>query len=213
MPVKVLGRLYRGKFLAYLAEAYRSGELRLTATLGHLTDPECFAALVREMRRKSWLVYAKPPVAGPHSVLGYLARYTHRVAISNSRLVSFSGDVVRFGYTDRAGGGQERVMELEATEFLRRFLLHVLPRGFVRIRHYGLLANPCRRDNVELCRSLISKLGIAQGGTEHSAVNATGLVASITGCPRCGIGTMLTVATLRPGSIHPVPVLPRGDSS
>jgi hypothetical protein len=213
LPVKVLGRLYRGKFLDYLGQAYRDGELRLTATQRHLKDPQRFATLLRELRRKKWVVYAKPPAAGPESVLGYLARYTHRVAIANSRLVSFEQGVVRFGYKDRAAGGQERILELDAREFIRRFLLHVLPSGFVRIRHYGLLANAHRRGNLELCRSLIGEPVRQQTDSQTDTVKVPRLPASTKCCPRCGVGTMITIAILRPGQVHAVLASASMDSS
>jgi len=216
LSVRVLGRLYRGKFLDYLGQAYRGGELRLTATLGHLRDPQRFAALLRELRRKKWVVYAKPPAAGPEAVLGYLARYTHRVAIANSRLVSLAEGAVRFRYKDRTVGGQERILELDAREFLRRFLLHVLPGGFVRIRHYGLLANAHRRDNVELCRSLIGKPVMEQTDLQTGACEPIALPrlpSSTKCCPRCGVGTMITIAILRPGHLHAVYASASMDSS
>jgi len=218
LSVKVLGSLYRGKFLAYLAQAHRRGELHLSATLEHLLDRQQFASLLGRLRRKPWVVYAKPPAAGPECVLGYLARYTHRVAIANSRLLSLKDGVVRFGYKDYAAGGRHRTMDLQAAEFVRRFLLHVLPRGFVRIRHYGLLANASRRDNIELCRSLLGqpapqhndpRSGTAQIATVPGKRAST----TTTDCPRCGEGTMITVAILRPGLVHPFIVLPPMDSS
>ncbi len=213
LSVKVLGRLYRGKFLDYLGQAYRGGELRLTATLEHLTDPGRFAALLRELRRKKWIVYAKPPAAGPESVLGYLARYTHRVAIANSRLVSFADGAVRFAYKDRTAGGQERILELDTREFLRRFLLHVLPTGFVRLRHYGLLANAHRRDNLELCRSLIGEPVLQETDSQVGAAKVPRVPASTKCCPRCGVGTMITITILRPGQVHAVLASASMDSS
>jgi len=212
LPVKVLGSLYRGKFLAYLAEAYRSGDLHLTETLEHLLDPGQFAALLGELHRKPWVVYAKPPAAGPESVLGYLARYTHRVAIANSRLISLANGVVRFRYRSRSGAGEPSIMQLDAAEFLRRFLLHVLPRGFVRIRHYGLLANVARRDNVELCRSLMPA-----ADAEQSWIQSDPQVASVAACnescPKCSLGRMLRTQTFQPGS-PPTAIAPEpADSS
>lgn len=212
LPVKVLGSLYRGKFLAYLAEAYRSGDLHLTETLEHLLDPGQFAALLGELRRKPWVVYAKPPAAGPESVLGYLARYTHRVAIANSRLVSLEHHVVRFRYKDHAAAGGPRIMQLDAAEFVRRFLLHVLPRGFVRIRHYGLLANVARRDNVELCRSLMPTADAEQSRIPSDCQTASAAACNES-CPKCGVGRMLRTQTFRPGS-PPTAIAPEpADSS
>jgi Putative transposase/Transposase zinc-binding domain len=140
LPVRVLSRVFRGKFLAALRAAYARGELRLggrDARQGRLHFERLLSAAVRS----DWVVYAKPPFGGPEVVLKYLARYTHRAAISNSRLLDLEDGFVRFRYTDYAHGTKKRVMKLSASEFVRRFLLHVLPRGFVRIRHYGLLSN------------------------------------------------------------------------
>ncbi len=211
VPVKVLSRVFRGKFLDYLGRAYRSGELTLTATLEHLTQPERFAALLRELRAKPWVVYSKPPMAGPEHVLKYLARYTHRVAIANSRLVSLEQGRVAFRYKDYAQGNSERILELEALEFLRRFLLHVLPRGFQRIRHYGLLANCCRQQKVALCRSLIAQ-GAVDEQEDGDPVPPQAPLANIR-CPQCGLGVMVTVEMIRSGSIVLASFAPRLDSS
>jgi Putative transposase len=124
----------------------------------HLRDSDHFRALLRNARRQPWVVYSKAPMAGPEQVLKYLARYTHRVAIANSRLISHEDGRVSFRYKDYAHDGEQRILSLDAREFLRRFLLHVLPRGFARIRHYGLLANCCRRDKIAVCRKLIGDL-------------------------------------------------------
>jgi hypothetical protein len=192
LPVTVLSRVFRGKFLDYLAKAHQDGKLSCTNTLTPFADPSAFHRLVADVRRKPWVVYAKAPMAGPEHVLKYLARYTHRVAIANSRLLSLDGGTVRFRYTDYQAGTPS-VMALDAVEFLRRFLLHVLPDRFVRIRHYGLLANRCRRDNVARCRALI------QGGTEHDT--GADRAATVTeehatrSCPLCRVGTMITVDT------------------
>ena len=200
LPVRVLGCLYRGKFLDYLAEAYRSGDLRLVATLEHLLDPAQFAVLLGELRRKPWVVYAKPPAAGPECVLAYLARYTHRVAIANSRLISMADGVVCFRYKDYAGGGQPRIMQLNAAEFARRFLMHVLPRGFVRIRHYGLLANASRRGNVELCRSLMPA-AVAEQSLPRADCQTTSAAPCKEICTKCSVGTMVRIQTFRPGAL------------
>jgi len=211
VPVKVLSRVFRGKFLDYLGRAYRSGELTLTATLEHLAQPDHFGALLRELRAKPWVVYAKPPMAGPEQVLKYLARYTHRVAIANSRLVSLEQGRVAFRYKDYAHGDRERTLELEALEFLRRFLLHVLPRGFQRIRHYGLLANCCRRNKVALCRSLLARGAIGEQ-EDGDPVPPQAPLASIR-CPQCGLGVMVTVEIIRSDSIVLASFAPRLDSS
>jgi len=188
LPVKILSRVFRGKFLDYLGRTYRDGELCLTHSLAQLRKPGRFQALLADVRRKPWVVYAKPPVAGPEQVLAYLARYTHRVAIANSRLVCFKDGQVRFRYKDYAKAGKKRVMTLAATEFLRRFLMHVLPTGFVRIRHYGLLANRCRRGNVARCRELACDASVA-----HQPVADTDTPACRLRCPQCAVGTMVII--------------------
>jgi hypothetical protein len=211
VPVKVLSPVFRGKFLDYLGQAYRSGQLTLTATLEHLNEPDRFAAFLRELRGKPWIVYCKPPMAGPEQVLKYLARYTHRVAIANSRLISLQQGRVAFRYKDYAQGDCERILELEALEFLRRFLLHVLPRGFQRIRHYGLLANCCRSNKVALCRTLIAQGGFGEQ-ENGDPVPPQAPLASIR-CPQCGVGVMVTVEIVRPGAIVLASFAPRLDSS
>jgi len=157
LPVAVLSRLFRGKCLALMKAAFREGRLSFHGQLQALADPEAFFGLLSSLRDKKWIVYSKPPFAGPEVVLKYLARYTHRVAISNSRLVSFEDDKVAFRWKDYSDGDREKTMTLDAEEFIRRFLLHVLPRGFVRIRHYGFLCNRSRKTLVPLCRALLGQ--------------------------------------------------------
>lgn len=141
LPVKVVGRLFRGKFLAGVRAAYDAGRLKLEGSVAQLKQPSYFQRWLRSLYRRDWVVYAKPPLGGAEQVYRYLGRYTHRVAISNSRLVSIDSERVRFLYKDYADKSRMKVMTLSAEEFIRRFLLHVLPKGFVRIRHYGLLAS------------------------------------------------------------------------
>jgi len=212
VPVKVLSRVFRGKFLDFLRHVHRDGKLRVSASLEHLRDPQCFQTLVRDARRKPWVVYSKAPMAGPQQVLAYLARYTHRVAIANSRLVSFDDGHVAFRYKDYAHGGQQRILTLQPVEFLRRFLLHVLPRGFVRIRHYGLLANSCRRQKIALCRELIAAhAGDDHGGSDNDKEKADSAVEIR--CPECGLGVMITVEIFRPHLLARPTVPPTLDSS
>ena len=151
LPVKVLSRVFRGKVVAGL-EAFRAGTLTLPTALLRLTDESAFRAWLRPLYRHDWIVYAKPPFGGPSHVLHYLARYTHRVAISNHRLVDVRDDQVTFRWKDYRHGSQVRLMTLSAEEFLRRFCLHVLPKGFVRIRFYGFLAPRCRTEALARCR-------------------------------------------------------------
>jgi hypothetical protein len=157
LPVRVLSRLFRRRFLEELAAAHGRGQLQCYGGFAHLSDPAAFAAWLTPLRECEWVVYAKRPFAGPEAVLAYLSRYTHRVAISNSRLLSLDERGVTFRWKDYRAEGRTRhkTMTLTAPEFMRRFLLHVLPRGFHRLRHYGLLANPTRKKNIKLARALL----------------------------------------------------------
>ncbi|MGF6875809.1 hypothetical protein OKW35_005281 [Paraburkholderia sp. MM5477-R1] len=160
LPVRVLSRLFRRRFLEALADAHRRGRLQFFGEYAQLADRAVFAQWLAPLRASEWFVYAKRPFAGPEAVLAYLSRYTHRVAISNQRLLAFDGRCVSFRWKDYREKGRTRykAMTLESSEFMRRFLLHVLPAGFHRIRHYGLLANPVRRANLTKIRTL---LGVA----------------------------------------------------
>jgi hypothetical protein len=155
LPVRVLSRVFRGKFIASLKRRFRQHQLTFAATLKPLQNEKAFRSFLRPLFRQDWVVYAKPPFGGPHHVLGYLARYTHRVAITNHRLVAFERDQVSFRWKDYAHGNKKRKMTLCAQEFLRRFLLHVLPHRFVRIRSFGFLANRRRAKLLPLCQRLL----------------------------------------------------------
>jgi len=155
LPVRVLSRVFRGKFVAALKRRFQQRQLIFPGSLRPLQNEKAFRAFLRPLFRQNWIVYAKPPFGGPHHVLGYLARYTHRIAITNYRLVAFDGNQVTFRWKDYAQGNKKRMMSLAAPEFLRRFLLHVLPRGFVRIRSFGFLANRCRATLLPLCQRLL----------------------------------------------------------
>lgn len=155
LPVRVLSRVFRGKLLDRLRHAFAAGALAFPGALAPLADAPAFAAWVKALYRTDWVVYAKPPFGGPAQVLKYLARYTHRVAISNGRLVNFEEGQVTFRYQDYADQSRHRCMSLDGVEFLRRFVQHVLPKGFVKIRHYGLLANRHREERLDLCRRLL----------------------------------------------------------
>lgn len=156
LPVRVLGKLFRGKFLAGLRAAYGAGELTLSGSAARLADPNVFQRLVDDLYRHSWVVYAQPPFGGPEHVFRYLGRYSHRVAIANSRLVAIADGHVSFTWKDYADGSRVKVMRLTADEFLRRFLLHVLPKGFVRVRHYGLMAGANVATKLPRCRELLA---------------------------------------------------------
>jgi hypothetical protein len=157
LPVRVLGKLFRRLFLTRLIALHDAGRLAFFGAMAHLGDRRTFLRHLSPVRKKRWIVYAKAPFAGPEAVLAYLSRYTHRVAISNRRLIGFDEAGVTFSYKDyrRSGPNRQRVMTLAVDEFIRRFLLHVLPRGFHRIRHYGLLAGAARKASLALARALL----------------------------------------------------------
>jgi hypothetical protein len=189
LPVRILSRVFRGKFLERLRQTYDAGQLVLPATLATLAQPDAFARWLTPLYRQEWVVYAKPPFGGPEQVLKYLARYTHRVAISNQRLLSLKDGQVAFRYKDYAAGHRSKTMTLSGEEFLRRFVQHVLPKGFVKIRHYGLLASRGRNQRLARCRRLLLPDTVAS----HLAVggNSQGVrPAREPCCPHCG-GTRL----------------------
>ena len=155
LPLGVLSKVFRGKFVSGLKRAFQQGQLTFAGTLQPLEQDKAFHSFLRTLFRHNWVVYAKPPFGGPQHVIAYLARYTHRVAISNHRLVGFQDDQVTFRWKDYAHGNKKKMMTLSSQEFLRRFLLHVLPRGFVRIRSFGFLANRCRATLLPQCRLLL----------------------------------------------------------
>jgi hypothetical protein len=182
LPVKVLSRVFRGKFVAGLKRRFRQGQLIFAGSLQPLSDPKAFASFLRTLFRQDWVVYAKPPFGGPERVLRYLARYTHRVAISNHRLVAFEHDRVTFLWKDYTHGQKKRKMTLSSQEFLRRFLLHVLPRGFVRIRFFGFLAPRRRAKLLPLCQRLLldQPRPYATGGSASSTEGSAWFR-----CPHC----------------------------
>jgi len=194
LPVGVLSKVFRGIFLELTRKAFAKGRLTFQGCLAHLQKPEAFAAHLAPAYDTDWVVYAKPPFGGPGQVLKYLARYTHRVAISNHRLLALEGGNVSFRWKDYAHGDRQRIMTLAATEFLRRFLLHVLPKGFVRIRHFGLLANPVRARKLELCRTLLGASDEAPPSSEDAehgdAIEHQELERGST-CPDCKLGTLV----------------------
>jgi hypothetical protein len=166
LPVPVLSAVFRGKFLQYLEQAYDNGELEFPGEIWHLADPERFKRLLITAAEKKWNVYAKKPFSSPEDVLEYFSRYVHRVAISNHRLVSLENGKVTLKYRDYADHDKVKTMELDAGEFIDRFLLHVLPKGFMRIRHYGLLSNRNRNYLLPLCRMLLGEEQLQQQEAE-----------------------------------------------
>ncbi len=200
LPVRVLSRLFRGKFLSLLAGAFRQGQLGFHGQLEYLANAAAFEQLVDELRQQEWVVYAKRPFGGPEVVLKYLARYTHRVAISNQRLLEMENGQVHFRWKDYAHGNAPKVMAMDAVEFIRRFLLHVVPARLVRIRHYGLLANRHRDEKLKLCRRL---LGCAEPPEVEPAAapkqeKTEGAAEPRDRCPVCHEGRMVIVEVLEP---------------
>jgi hypothetical protein len=201
LPVRVLSRLFRRLFLAGLADAYAAGRLAFFGDLDSLRNQTAFAACLAPLRKKNWFVYAKPPFAGPEAVLAYLARYTHRVAISNSRLIGLDDRGVTFRYKDyrRNGPARYRTMTLIPDEFIRRFLLHVLPKGFHRIRHYGLFASAGCKANIARARELIAMPApMTDPPVERNDAGPTASVAADhrPPCPCCG-GRMILAETFQ----------------
>jgi hypothetical protein len=187
----VLSRVFRGKFIAGLKTAYHAGALQFHGHLLPLAEPRAFASWLWVLFRHDWVVYAKRPFGGPEHVLRYLGAYTHRVAISNSRLVALSEGNVSFRWRDSAHGNKKRLMILPVEEFLRRFLLHLLPRGFMRIRNFGFLANRRRAEFLPLCFRLLQPSDPPAAGAASSALP----IHSLWRCPLCG-GTMQVVERL-----------------
>jgi hypothetical protein len=204
LPVRVLSRVFRGKFLSGLRAAFRRGKLRFHGGLEALGRPDRFHRLLDEAVRTEWAIYAKAPTKGPATVLKYLARYTHRAAISNRRLVSLADGLVHFRWKDYAHGSKRAIMKLAAVEFVRRFLTHVLPSGFVRVRHSGLLANRHRQEKLARCRELLGMAVTKQvdaPSTDPDPIPPPSHEATVTPtrvCPRCGAGRMIMVAEFPP---------------
>jgi hypothetical protein len=193
VPVRVMSRVFRGKFLQQLKAAYRKGQLTFHGKLAPLSDVRVFESLLNASVKTDWVVYAKRPFGGPRQVLKYLARYTHRVAIASSRLVSYEDGVVGFNWKNYRHGGQTKVMRLSDVEFIRRFLQHVLPNGFVRIRHHGFLANRDRGENLRRCREL---LGVKESPPIPEATGEASNDPPVSVCSVCGAG--LRSKELRP---------------
>ena len=197
LPIAVLRRAFRGKFVAALKSAFAHGQLHFSGTLAPFAQPKAFASWLRPLFRKDWIVYSKPPFGGPEYVLQYLGRYTHRVAISNHRLISLQNGQVTFRWRDSAHNNQQKLMVLSLDKFLRRFLLHLLPKGFVRIRHFGFLASRHRAQLLPLCFAALDSAP-AQTQTATPAAQDT---SSNWFCPKCG-GPMVIVERLTAAQTH-----------
>lgn len=217
LPVRVLSRVFRGKFVQGLKKAQARGDLTFHGGLVDLAQGDSFERLLDQVVRCDWVVFAKPPFGGPAQVLKYLARYTHRVAISNRRLLAFDDGHVTFRWKDYAHGSQQRRMTLSAVEFMRRFLLHVLPSGFVKIRHYGFMANRFRQAKLELCRRLLGEPDPPPASSASEDLPASELpdtsecAPAHRRCPHCREGHLRIIELLptqigRPRPPLPVPV-------
>jgi hypothetical protein len=201
LPVKVLSSVFRGAFIDFLKQAYGKGKLEFHGRLASLREPREFQKLLSKSCQTDWVVYAKQPFGGPQQVLNYLGRYTHRVAISNHRLLKLEEGKVTFSWRDYRDGNTPKEMTLEAEEFIRRFLLHVLPDGFQRIRYFGLMANRGRAQNLALCRRLLGAEEVKAG--ETAAKDWRTLYEEMTGhdvslCPSCANGRLVQVERLLP---------------
>src|SRR5437899_5097650 len=207
-PVRALARVFRGKYLQALHHAFITGKLLFAGSLASLADPGAFAAWLHELRQHDWVVYAKRPFAGPAQVLEYLGRYTHRVAISNNRLLSMDNGKVRFRWKDYRDGNRQKTMTLDGAEFIRRFLIHVLPDRFHRIGYYGFLGNCHRARKLDRCRELLRMAPAAPaeppGDYRERFEALTGR--SLRQCPHCHAGTMVVIdSIMRPAVCLPLP--------
>jgi hypothetical protein len=206
LPVRVLSRLLRGLFLHRLEKAFAAGELRFFSAYAHLREPAAFRRYLAPLHRAEWVVYAKRPFAGPRQVLDYVGRYTHRVAISNSRLLSIGDAKVRFRWKDYRDGNRSKTMSLGGEEFIRRFLIHVLPEGFRRIRYFGFLANPHRAAKLALCRRLLPT-SFTEATTDAASGRdriASPVIGDFRACAHCATGFMTVIAIVaRPHRCNP----------
>ena len=202
IPVKVISSLFKGKFLAHLKKSYNENKLKFDGAIEPLKLRYEFQTLIDKLYKKDWVVYCKPPFKGPEYVLEYLGRYTHRVAISNNRIVDIKGHKVTFKWRDYKDGNKDKLMTLDASEFIRRFLLHILPDNFVKIRHYGILNNRNRRTKIKLCRKYLGipddeeQIPTQKETWEEMLLGLAGVDMNV--CPYCGIGKMMKRTNLSP---------------
>jgi hypothetical protein len=200
--------MFRGLFLHYLTKAFAAGALNFFSAYRYLHEPAAFRRYLAPLWNSGWVVYTKKPFAGPAQVLDYVGRYTHRVAISNNRLLSLDDDKVRFRWKDYRDGNRQKTMTLDGKEFVRRFLIHVLPAGFHRIRYYGFLGNCHRARKLDLCRQL---LGMAPAAPTNPSADYRDRFETLTGrslreCPHCRTGVMVVIGSIaRPTICEPAP--------
>ena len=216
LPVRVLSRLFRRRCLEALDQAFQKGQLEFHGALEASAEPHAFATLLNDCRSMQWVVYAKPPFAGPNTVLDYLARYTHRIAISNHRLLAMDNGLVSFTSKDYNNAGKQTTTTLDAGEFIRRFLLHVLPSGFQRIRYYGFLANRHRAQKLQVCRRLLQVPTPPEMPTRPQE-DVAALILALTDidplrCPSCEEGRLVRLGPLRPAPPFRPTFRPRGRS-
>jgi hypothetical protein len=210
LSVRVLSRLFRRLFLEHLQAAFNSGQLQFSCSLDELQDRQAFARYLAPLRKVEWVVYAKPPFGGPEQVLNYVGRYTHRVAISNNRLLDIDNGRVTFRWKDYSDDDRQKVMSLSAAEFIRRFLLHVLPNGFQRIRYYGFLSNRYRQQKLAQCRRLLDMQlpeetpGKAQPAQDYRERYEALTGSSLRECPACHKGRMVFLDSLVGVSHYPI---------
>jgi len=207
LPVRVMSTLFRGKFLDLFKDCFKRGDLVFSGSLCHLKDPGSFETFRGHLYHKKWVVYCKPPFDGAKGVIQYLGRYTHRIAISNNRILTVRDGNVSFLWRDYADDNRQKTMTLKASEFIRRFLLHVLPDRYVRVRHFGLLANRNRKNNIALCRKIlgggktVTKKNVRQETWQEQLFRICSI--DVTTCPVCHKGKMYRVALLLPNCNSP----------
>ena len=213
IPVRVMSALFRGKFLDLLQKSFKADNIVFSGSISQIKEPETFESFRRHLYNKKWVVYCKPPFDGAKGVLQYLGRYTHRIAISNNRILANQNGKVSFLWRDYADDNRQKTMTLKADEFIRRFLLHVLPHRFVRIRHFGLLANRNRKDNIALCREILAdksspKENLKKETWQEQLLRITGI--DVTICPVCQKGKMQRIEILSPHRCNSPPILLKG---
>jgi len=199
LPVKIMSAVFKGKFLELLKKAYKSDSLKFTGEISNYSYPNRFKALLESLYSKSWVVYTKKPFGGPEKVLKYLGRYTHRIAIANKRILRHENDKVTFIWKDYKDSNKKKIMTLNSEEFIRRFMLHILPSGFFKIRYFGILSNRIRKEMTDICRKILNVKeifgGIAKDWKDFM-LELTGVDVRI--CPCCGKGNMITVSSAHP---------------
>lgn len=205
--INIISDLFKKKFIAYLKEAYQEGQIKCIGKTSHLSDPKSFAQLCNTLYEKKWNSYCKESFGGPEQVINYLGRYTHRVAISNHRIMSISDNAVTIKWKDYKDENKNKLLTLTADEFVRRFLLHILPRGYFKIRYYGILSNRSHKTKLKKCKEILKVLD-KPDEEKHTTINWLELFFELTGidlrvCPKCGIGYMKSIGLINPDKHAP----------